>query len=110
MVNTMAEQEAKREIRKQVFLISLEEFAAAKGQASNFSSEPVNPSSMTDAVRAPASDQKMPEIPEAPNVTPGNSPAAPESHPAMPQPIMIELASEPPHEAMNGSGGGDAIA
>jgi hypothetical protein len=102
---SMAILSAKNEIGKQIPLLTFEEFLDRRKQGSDFSlkpvavSPPVETAPATPDVRDDARGESVGDLPLDP------TPPATEPEPAMPEPLMIDLASEPipPPNEIDGS-------
>jgi hypothetical protein len=95
MIENVAEGEAKRQIRKQMTLLTFEEFLERRKQGADFSMEPVavSPVANVAPTSAEAHDVSMPE--PAGELSPDPMPPVAEPEPETPQPMMIHLATEP---------------
>lgn len=92
---SMAVLSAKNEIGKQIPFLTFEEFLERRKQRTDFSLKPVAVSPTADA--PPAMHEAQRAVTPEPAGGAYPDPAAPvtEPEPAMPQPMMIDLASEP---------------
>jgi hypothetical protein len=117
MIESIAASEARREIRKQVALLTFEEFLERRKQGTDSALQPIDPvptlaltnaapetedgsvtiephnisfdpvgATQPEAAVEPTTDAAIPET------------AEPEVRPAMPEPTVIELASDPPQD------------
>jgi hypothetical protein len=122
MIDSVAAHEARREFQKQLGLLTFEEFVNRKQQGTDLFLKPVAPSpaaelaavepEIEDATTeidpgiirsdpAPATEPESATEPSAPETATGPA-VEPEVSPALPEPMMIELVSNPPP---NDSGG-----
>jgi hypothetical protein len=108
MIESVAEGEARRQIRKEITLLTFEEFLDRKRQGTDFSLKPVAVSPAAGAAPAllEAPDVATPESAE--ELPPDPEPRAAEPEPGMMQPMMIHLATEPlpPPNELDGNAAG----
>jgi hypothetical protein len=122
---TTAKMSARREIEKQMTFLSFEEFLERKKQGTDLFLKPVGPSPSPELATVELEDEGATATIEPGNTPSDPVPAAPleaathptepatetateaaaqsEIQPAMPEPIMIELVSDPPQEQPNSS-------
>lgn len=123
MIETIAANEARREIQKEAALLTFEEFLERRKQRPDFSSIPIGSVAATELETEPeietgsatveprniASDPAPTTQTEAaiePTMDATSETAATEARPAMPEPMMIELISNPPPNELGGSAAG----
>jgi hypothetical protein len=113
MITTMATHAAKDQIRRQLTLLTFEEFVNRKKQGTEFSLKPVAAALTAESASAPVAVQDTAAQDEAATLsadplapTAQTEPAIqPATEPAIPEPMMIELISEPPNPELETDAG-----